>query len=168
MRRRFVFRLARLLKVRRIDEKREIAKLAAAEAKLRSEQHTLDGMLRYEQELVAKLRLEVGAEIDVHERWQYERMLDRHRTTTIPAQRQCVQAAEQAVVQQQLALAEARKKVKVLEKLEEKQREEHRVELLHEEQVFLDDVAGQQFVRAEMEAQRRSAAAASTAEEVQP
>lgn len=58
-----------------------------------------------------------------------------------------IQQAEQAVVDQQQVVKQRGIDVKALDKLKEKQREEHRLDQLREEGLFMDDLAGQGFLR---------------------
>jgi flagellar biosynthesis chaperone FliJ len=55
--------------------------------------------------------------------------------------------AESAVVEQLQVVKQRGIDVKALEKLQEKQREEHRLDQLREEGLFMDDLAGQGFLR---------------------
>jgi flagellar export protein FliJ len=70
-----------------------------------------------------------------------------------------IQQAKDAVVQQQEVVKQRGIDVKALDKLKEKQREEHRLEQLREEGLFMDDLAGQGFLR------RRNQASMVAAEE---
>lgn len=58
-----------------------------------------------------------------------------------------IRDAERRVVEQIEVVKQRGIEVKALEKLEEKQREEHRLEQLREEGLFMDDLAGQGFLR---------------------
>ena len=75
------------------------------------------------------------------------------------SQQSRIAQAEAAVVAQLQEVKQRGIDVKALEKLKEKQREEHRLEQLREEGLFLDDLAGQGFLR------RRTLAALVEAEE---
>lgn len=73
-----------------------------------------------------------------------------------------IQKAERACVDQQDVVKQRGIEVKALEKVREKQREEHRIDQLREEGLFMDDLAGQGFLR------RRSQAAMIAEEEATP
>jgi flagellar export protein FliJ len=100
-----------------------------------------------------------GEAFDVEERMMLERYV---KTVQQDQERQKVQIqnAEQAVREQEAVLKQAGIDVKVLEKLKEKQLEEFKAEMLREEAYFLDDLASQQYIRA----QETSARLASEAE----
>lgn len=142
----FRFRLAKLLDIRRTKEQLERQKLLAAQAALRIEQGKLQELKGREAELVDRMVPRPGSTMDVDERWGIERFLVEHRKS-ITTQGWNVDEAQGKVDAQATVLKQAGIDVKVLEKLEEKQREEHRLEQLAAEAVFLDDLSGQQYIR---------------------
>lgn len=68
-----------------------------------------------------------------------------------------IRDAIDAVAQQESVLTQCGIDVKALEKLKEKQQDEHREQQLREEGLFMDDLAGQGFLRRRKHAQRIAA-----------
>lgn len=149
----FRFSLAKLLKFRILREKLERSKLEGLKADLAREQGTLADLRAREARIIEKLTPQKGATIDPDEFLRLERWLETV-GQQIRRQEGKVEQARQNVATQQQVVNEALKDVKVLEKLEEQQREEHRLEQLRLEQVLLDDLAAQQFIRRGAEGRR--------------
>lgn len=158
----FRFRLERLLDVRIMREKQAQQELQARRQQVVAEEQRLVEMqseeirLREEQ----KAPLERGG--DLYQFQMRRHFLEKAIVENVQGQEQQqgrIQQAKDAVVQQQDVVKQRGIDVKALEKLKEKQREEHRLEQLREEGLFMDDLAGQGFLR------RRTKAAIVEAEE---
>ncbi|MCW2949649.1 MAG: hypothetical protein JWN41_662 [Thermoleophilia bacterium] len=124
------------LQVRRQQVLNEIAEL---EAMMHHEQH-----LRYEQ----NLPLERGG--DLHEFQMKRHFLEiaiKENGQKQLQQQGRIAEAERRVVEQVEVVKQRGIDVKALEKLRDKQREEHRLDQLREEGLFMDDLAGQGFLR---------------------
>jgi flagellar export protein FliJ len=102
------------------------------------------------------LKIVPGQSLDLEERQMADRWLKKLDQDHQMQQMQ-VDDAERAVRAQEEVVKQARIDVKALEKLREKQLEEFKQQVLYEEQVFLDDVAGQQFSRRVVEEERQIA-----------
>lgn len=158
----FKFRLERLLDVRVMREKQAQQELQARRQQVVAEEQRLQQMqgeelrLREEQ----KQPLERGG--DLYQFQMRRHFLEKSIVDNVQgqeAQHGRIQQAKDAVVQQQDVVKQRGIDVKALEKLKEKQREEHRLEQLREEGLFMDDLAGQGFLR------RKNLAAMVAAEE---
>lgn len=142
----FRFRLEQLLGIRVMREKQERSKLLALRIKVQEQEAALALLVAETDALIERMTIPSGETFDVVERLMCERYLVVKRREQA-AQQIRVQQAEAAVVAQQAVVSQAGIDVKALERLKERQQEEHRLEQLHEEAVFLDDLAGQQFIR---------------------
>ncbi len=158
----FRFRLERLLDVRVMREKQAQQELQARRQQVAAEEQRLVEMqgdeirLREEQ----KQPLERGG--DLYQFQMRRHFLEKSIVENVQEQEQQhgrIQQAKDAVIEQQEVVKQRGIDVKALEKLKEKQREEHRLEQLREEGLFMDDLAGQGFLR------RRTKAAMVAAEE---
>ena len=146
----FKFRLERLLDVRVMREKQAQQELQARRQQVVAEEQRLVQMqgeevrLREEQ----KAPLERGG--DLYQFQMRRHFLEKAIVENVQgqeAQHGRIQQAKDAVVEQQEVVKQRGIDVKALEKLKEKQREEHRLEQLREEGLFMDDLAGQGFLR---------------------
>lgn len=146
MAKKFKFRLEKLLKVRRTREKLALAKLVALKVALEKEKEKLRTLQQRETALIARMTPHRGQAIDIQELEQCRYAIEKVQKQQ-SEQEFAVQAAAQAVVDQEKAVSKARQDVKVLEELREQQLLEFKAEMLREEQVFLDDIAGQMYSR---------------------
>lgn len=146
----FKFRLKRLLDVRLMREQQEQQKLITFRQKVVEEQQRLVQMQQVEQRLRTEQNQPLQRGDDIHEfvnkRAWYEKEIKENMQQQ-QAQQGNIQQAEQAVLVQQQVVKQAGIDVKALEKVEDKQREEHRIDQLREEGLFMDDLAGQGFLR---------------------
>jgi len=156
----FRFRLQRLLDVRIMREKQAQQELQARRAQVAIEQAALVELQAIEQALKRDLGrpLERGEDIHeyAHKRAWTEKLIKANGEEQT-AQRGKIAQAEQLVVEQLQVVKQCGIDVKALEKLEAKQREEHRLEQLREEGLFLDDLAGQGYLRRRTIATRNDA-----------
>lgn len=158
----FRFRLERLLDVRIMREKQAQQELQARRQQVVAEEQRLATMQQEEQRLRAEQKEPFRRGDDLYQFQMRRHFLEKAIEESVDAQatqRGRIEQAKQAVVEQQEVVKQRGIDVKALEKLKEKQREEHRLEQLREEGLFLDDLAGQGFLR------RRTHAAHVAAEE---
>ena len=142
----FKFRLQRLLEIREMREKKEQQLLLSLRQKVLEEQQKMETLKAEEAALEDRMTLKPGQPLDVLDQQMCAYAIKEKQKEQAQQQQRIVQA-EQAVTQQVQVVKQAGIDVKALEKLREKQREEHRLEQLHEQEVFLDDLSGQQFIR---------------------
>lgn len=142
----FTFRLQKLLNYRETLEKMARLKLAEAEHRLRVENEKMQELIDEENRAIAEITPRKGQIVDPLKRISTEGWLVEHRKRQT-MQQWNIDEAQQAVVAAEAAHKKSMQDIKVLEKLREKQREEFRLEQLREEQIFLDDLASQQFIR---------------------
>jgi flagellar export protein FliJ len=142
----FRYRLQRLLEIRVMQEELERSKLLAAQQVVRNEQIRLEDLELEAAAYAARLMPAVGKAIDFEDILLSEFAL-KAKEQECDAQRGVIAQKQQIVEQQKKVLKEASIRVKALEKLKERQLEEFREEQLREEGLFLDDLAGQQFIR---------------------
>ena len=142
----FKFRLQKLLEIREMREKMAQQELNRLRVVLEQEEKKLAQLEREEQAMIDQMTIQSGKRFDIHERYTLEFMVTKKRQEQ-EAQRPVIAEAERAVVAQRKVLTQCGIEVKALEKLREKKLEEHREEQLREEAIFLDDLAGQQFIR---------------------
>ena len=143
----FRFRLQTVLRLRiaeRDVRRGELAKALRAEEILQERRQQLDEEMQENQELARKLAEPGKADID--------RLLQAHRYEAIlkGTLAQLVEQARQVaaeVERRRLALMEADRQVRVLEKLEQRKREEHQRNEQRQEMKQLDEVATVAFVR---------------------
>lgn len=147
-RKRFAFRLQRLLKVREIRERQAQQELVRRRIVLQQREAELAQLHAQADEMARKLETRPGETIDLHERLTTEYFL-RRKHQEIELFQPKVDQARRDVEEQVPVVTKTGIDVKVLEKLEEKQREEFREETLRDEAIFLDDIAGQQYIRNE-------------------
>lgn len=147
----FKFRMQRLLDVRVMREQLAQSELLRLRQVLAAEQQKLEQIKAEEQRLRAEQALPFAKGDDlveyVHRREWLEKAIKANVEQEQPAQHGAIRSAEQAVSDQQDVVKQRGIEVKALEKVKEKQREEHRVEQLREEGLFMDDLAGQGFLR---------------------
>lgn len=146
----FRFRLERLLDVRIMREKQAQQELQARRQQVVAEEARLVEMQGEEQRLrhEQKQPLERGG--DLYQFQMRRHFLEKAIVESMQSQDQQrgrIEQAKQAVVEQQGVVKQRGIDVKALEKLKEKQREEHRLDQLREEGLFMDDLAGQGFLR---------------------
>lgn len=146
----FRFRLERLLDVRIMREKQAQQELQARRQQVLNEEQRLVEMQGEEMRLRTEQKLPYQRGEDLYQfemrRHFLEKAIDenvKEQTT----QHGRIQQAKDAVVQQLEVVKQRGIDVKALEKLKEKQREEHRLEQLREEGLFMDDLAGQGYLR---------------------
>jgi flagellar FliJ protein len=158
----FRFRLERLLDVRVMREKQAQQELQARRQQVIAEEQRLEQMRVDEQRLRAEQKEPFRRGDDLYEFQMRRHFLEgaiKENVQEQGNQQTRIQQAQAAVVQQQEVVKQRGIDVKALDKLKEKQREEHRLEQLREEGLFMDDLAGQGFLR------RRKQAAVVEAEE---
>lgn len=146
----FRFRLQRLLDVREMREKQAQMELQSRRLIVEEEQQQLVALQDREVELHAEQRAPLERGGDLHEFAMRRHFLEGEIKDIVQEQVQQqgrIQKAEQAVVEQTEIVKQCGIDVKALEKLRDKQREEHRLDQLREEGLFMDDLAGQGFLR---------------------
>jgi flagellar FliJ protein len=153
----FRFRLERLLDVRVMREKQAQQELQARRQQVISEEQRLVQMQAHEQDLRRQQREPLRRGDDLYEFEMRRHFLEQAIVESGKEQVQQqgrIEQARQAVLEQQEVVKQRGIDVKALEKLREKQREEHRLEQLREEGLFMDDLAGQGFLRRRTQAAR--------------
>lgn len=152
----FTFRLQRLLEIREMREKAAQQELIVLRHKLQDEEVALTQLIAEGVRLHDSLTMPVGRVGNLqqlqNERDWTERAIKDNAQAQVNQKRVIVDA-ENAVAAQQEVVKQRGIEVKALDKLREKQREEHRIEQLREEGLFLDDLAGQGFLRRRTQAQ---------------
>ena len=136
----FKFRLETLLEVRRLREDLARRDLAVARGKVLEQNRKLQALLSEEEEGKKELRALKQREIDLVRL----RLLEGYLNSLERGLRRGFQVLEELVrdeAEKRRALAEAVKGVRVLERLEERQRRAYLYELDRQEQKFLDEVA---------------------------
>jgi flagellar export protein FliJ len=146
----FKFRMQRLLDVRVMREKLAQSELLALRQKAELEHQKLAMMQAEEQQLRAAQARPLERGEDLRE-WAAKRVwLEKEivaKQQEQVQQQSAIKRAEQAVAAQQEVVKQCGIDVKALEKVRENQREVHRVDQLREEGLFMDDLAGQGFLR---------------------
>lgn len=158
----FRFRLERLLDVRIMREKQAQQELQARRQQVVAEEQRLEQMQSDELRLRAEQKAPFQRGDDLYQFQMRRHFLEKAIDDNVKeqgSQHGRIQQAKDAVVAQQEVVKQRGIEVKALEKLKEKQREEHRLDQLREEGLFMDDLAGQGFLR------RRRQAALVAAEE---
>ncbi|MCW2922561.1 MAG: Flagellar FliJ protein [Thermoleophilia bacterium] len=143
-------------------EKQAQQELQARRQQVMAEEHRLVEMQHEEVQLREEQKLPLARGGDLYQFQMRRHFLEKAIVENVQGQEQQhgrIQQAKDAVVQQQDVVKQRGIDVKALEKLKEKQREEHRLEQLREEGLFMDDLAGQGFLR------RKNIAAMVAAEE---
>ena len=151
----FKFRLERLLDVRIMREKQAQQELQARRHQVVAEEQRLVQMQSSELQLREEQKVPFGRGDDLYQFQMRRHFLEKAIDANVAEQTNQhgrIQQAKDAVVQQLEIVKQCGIDVKALEKLKEKQREEHRVEQLREEGLFLDDLAGQGFLRRRVQA----------------
>jgi flagellar export protein FliJ len=154
--------LQRLLDVRIMREKQAQHELQARRQQVVAEEQRLVEMQAEEVRLRAEQNVPLERGGDLYQFQMRRHFLEvsiKENVQEQGTQHGRIESAKQAVVEQAGVVRQCGIDVKALEKLQEKQREEHRLEQLREEGLFLDDLAGQGFLR------RRTIAATIRAEE---
>lgn len=151
MAKRYRFRLETLLRLRRQradEQKRVVAQRLRQVGRIEQHKRLLETSIA---EHVRSTRGSLGGErIDVDQLKVGRYWLIRLRRGVLEAD--AALAAQRAMLAQERSeLAERRKATKVLERLEERQREAHRAELEREERMELDDMNSTRFAHAVIE-----------------
>jgi len=144
---RFVFRLEKVLDLRKQKEQEMMRELALAKESLAREERILeelrDRLAASRRELLAKQR---GC-LDPNEIINYLRYLDQLREF-IELQTLRVLEAERIVEETRELLLQATKEKKIVEKLKENQLKKYKEELMRAEMNFLDEVGTLRYTRA--------------------
>ncbi|MCW2923295.1 MAG: Flagellar FliJ protein [Thermoleophilia bacterium] len=146
----FRFRLRRLLDVRVMREKQAQQELQARRQQVVAEEQRLREMQAEEVDLREQQRAPLERGGDLYQFEMRRHFLEKAIKDNVAGQgtqQTRIRDAERRVLEQVEVVKQRGIEVKALEKLEEKQREEHRVEQLREEGLFMDDLAGQGFLR---------------------
>jgi flagellar export protein FliJ len=146
----FRFRLERLLDVRVMREKQAQQELQARRQQVVAEEQRLVQMQGEESRLREQQKEPFRRGDDLYQFQMRRHFLEEAIKQSVQdqtAQHGRIQEAKNRVVEQQQVVKQAGIDVKALEKLKEKQREEHRLDQLREEGLFMDDLAGQGFLR---------------------
>jgi flagellar export protein FliJ len=146
----FRFRLERLLDVRIMREKQAQQELQVRRHKVTAEEQRLVEMQGEEIRLRDEQKQPFGRGDDLYQFQMRRHFLEKAIEENVKeqgTQHGRIEQAKAAVVEQLEVVKQAGIDVKALEKLKDKQREEHRVEQLREEGLFMDDLAGQGFLR---------------------
>ena len=139
----FKFRLQRVLDTKEDFERQRQRELGEAQQGLMIAEEKLDTLNREAEEQDERQRILISgrakvAELMVNNRWRVELR------KRIALQSKEVKRCERLVEERRLILLEATKERKVLEKLKEKQREQHRKEYFGEQQRILDEIGSRQ------------------------
>jgi flagellar export protein FliJ len=146
----FRFRLSRLLDVRVMREKQAQQELLARRQQVTIEEQRLAKLEAEEQQLRADQRVPFQRGEDLYRFEMRRHFLEqaiKQSLTDQTAQKQRISDAQARVLEQIEVVKQRGIEVKALEKLETKQREEHRLDQLREEGLFMDDLAGQGYMR---------------------
>jgi flagellar export protein FliJ len=131
----YTFRLEAVLRVRRIEEERALADLLAANRALAEAEAELDRRLDH----YRTVTLPTGAL--THDRYVAARSQQDLAAGAVVAAGTARLAAEHERNRLHATWAAAAARVKALERLDERRREEHAVEVLREETIVLDEIA---------------------------
>ena len=141
---RFRFRLANVLRLREVDEDKKKREFGAAMGKLGLEKNKLDDLHDslddHEKNMENKGKGSVSAR-QLRNHFNYARSLD----TKIEEQQKHVNAVSDVVESKRSELAESSKKKKILEKLKDRDREEHDRAAEKEEQALIDELTTQRY-----------------------
>lgn len=142
---RYLFRLAAVLRLRRVEEERARHDLAETNARLRA-------LLVERDRLAEHARALAGRQAADHVDGLAAERLDAELATSrlAGAERRVAEAASAAAFAQ-VAWTTAHRRVVALERLEERRRAEHAAEALREEIAFLDDLSTTRYVAASPE-----------------
>ena len=139
---RFVFRLANLLRLRGVEEDRKKQELGSAMGHFVNEENKLkelDGTLSEHEKLMKEKGTGTVSARELQNKFNYTRSLDGR----IDEQQKNVKKSEDAVNVKRAELAEASKHKKILERLKDRDREEHNRAAGMEEQASIDEMATQ-------------------------
>lgn len=142
----FRFSLQRVLDARKHKEDLRKRQLAAAKQEELEERERLSFLEQQSQELRSELGCHVGRVVRASEMamyYSYSQQLDR----VIAQQQQAVTQAAQKVHEKREELLASAKEKKALEKLKEKMKDRHAVEIGREEQAQLDEAAARLYAR---------------------
>jgi flagellar protein FliJ len=156
----FKFRLERLLDVRVMREKQAQQELQARRQQVVAEEQRLVQMQQHEISLREQQKEPFRRGDDLYEFQMRRHFLEQAINENVQEQTNQhgrIEQARQAVVEQQDVVRQRGIDVKALEKLKDKQKEEHRLDQLREEGLFMDDLAGQGFLRRRTQAARIAA-----------
>ena len=146
----FRFRLERLLDVRIMREKQAQQELQARRQQVIAEEQRLEQMQQDELRLRTEQKAPFQRGDDLYQFQMRRHFLEKAIDDNVKeqtSQHGRIEQAKAAVVQQQEVVKQRGIEVKALEKLKDKQRDEHRLDQLREEGLFMDDLAGQGFLR---------------------
>lgn len=138
---RFQFRLETLLKIRIREEEQAQMALSAAIEELAVSQQQLSALQNVLEQTFLNFPTK-NKQLTINELQFYHSYINNLKTQ-IAQQQQIVQAATAKKDECLTVFEEAAKKRKLVEKLKAKRLQEYQVEMLQEEQKFLDDLAGQ-------------------------
>ncbi|MCZ4497174.1 MAG: hypothetical protein JWM25_1759 [Thermoleophilia bacterium] len=153
----FKFRLQRLLDVRIMREQLAQQELVRLRGVAAAEEQRMVDLQVYEQNLREQQRAPFQRGEDLDQFQMKRHFLEtaiKENLQSQTAQRTVIQQAHQAVRGQQEVLKQRGIEVKALEKMRDNQREAHRLDQLREEGLFMDDLAGQGFLRRRVHAAR--------------
>ena len=145
---RFQFRLETLLKFRRMQQEQAQVNFAQAVQRLQAEEDILDG-------LSTKLANSLRLFSEQQERHEVVNVMDfqlfsnffAQMKNRIAEQAEVIQKAEAQRYECLLALEDAVKNCKLVERLKEKRLLEYRAQFLQEEQKLLDEMASQRYAK---------------------
>jgi flagellar export protein FliJ len=152
----FKFRLQRLLEIRIMREDIARAELLTRRARVQAEQEKVYALEAQADALRERLVPARGQRVDFDDILLTEYAL-KLKLQEVSQQESVVAQHEAKVAEQIKVVQQAGIDVKALEKLKEKQLEEHKEEQLREEGLFMDDLAGQQFIRNQKAIERMQA-----------
>lgn len=143
---RFYFKLQKLLDYRKIREEQAQAEFAKATRVFLLEKEKMQQMETTLVETFDLLKAEQGKASSLLMLKMFQDYIDRTREGI---RLQAVKVAAAADRRQSCLriFEEASRKRKVVDNLREKKLEQYQAEVLHEEQAFLDDLAGQRYIR---------------------
>jgi flagellar FliJ protein len=135
----FNFRLQRVTEVRQRVEKERQRELALSQGKLKSEELRLQEISEDAERSHAGLRQALGQQKNAGHLLALDCWLSRQ-LQELEAQAERTREQQDAVEQDRGALIQASKERKVLDKLKERRRAEHRAKVQRAEQIFLDEI----------------------------
>jgi len=139
---RFVFRLTNLLRLRGVEEDKKKRELGSAMGHFVNEQNKLKelgGTLSEHEKLMKEKGLGTVSARELQNNFNYTRSLDGR----IEEQQKNVKISEDAVTAKRTELTEASKHKKILERLKDRDREEHNHAAGLEEQANIDEMTSQ-------------------------
>ena len=143
---RFVFRLANLLRLRGVEEDKKKQELGSAMGHFVNEENKLKklgGTLSEHEKLMEAKGLGTVSARELQNNFNYKRSLD----GKIEDQQKNVKKSEDTVNEKRAELAEASKHKKILERLKDRDREEHNHAVGMEEQANIDEMTSQRNIK---------------------